>query len=145
VTQRAAAVSPGTGDYAVEVTLTDAADLPTGLVAQVTLRPSAAASRTGDTRVLVPLESLVDADADSAAVFVVRPGGTTVSRRAIKLTDVAEALQTAQVPVVSGLDGTETIVVAGVARLVDGSTVRVVTTTAPRVAADSAPRWKAVP
>jgi RND family efflux transporter MFP subunit len=145
VTQRAATVSLGTGDFALEVTLTDASDLPTGLVAQVTLRPSAAASSTGDARILVPIESLVDADADSAAVFVVRPGGTTVARRAVKLTDVAEALQTAQVPVVSGLDGTETVVTAGVSRLLDGSTVRVVTTTAQRTATDAAPQWKVAP
>jgi len=76
---------------------------------------------------------------------VLRPGGTSVTRRAVKLTDVAEALQTAQVPVLSGLDGTETVVTAGVSRLVDGSAVRVVTTAAQRTAADAAPQWKAAP
>ncbi len=145
VTQRAAAVSPGTGDYALEVTLADAPDLPTGLVAHVTLRSQATPGTGSGARVLVPLDALVDADADSAAVFVLRPGGTSVMRRAVKLTDVAEALQTAQVPVVSGLDGSETVVTAGVSRLVDGSAVRVVTTAAQRTAVDAAPQWKAAP
>jgi multidrug efflux system membrane fusion protein len=144
VTQRAAAVSQGTGDYAVEVTLRDAEDLPTGLVAQVTLRPAVTRS-TAAARVLVPIDALVDADADSAAVFVLRAGGTSVSRRVVKLTDVAEALQTAQVPVASGLDGSESVVIAGVSRLVDGATVRVVTTAATRTAAGAAPQWKAAP
>jgi RND family efflux transporter MFP subunit len=146
VTQRAAAVSQGTGDYAVEVTLSDAQDLPTGLVAQVTLRPSASTPATAAAnRVLVPLDALVDADADSAAVFVLRAGGTTVSRRTVRLADVAEALQTAQVPVVSGLDGSESVVIAGTTRLVDGTTVRVVTADAPRTTSAAAPQWKVAP
>jgi hypothetical protein len=95
--------------------------------------------------VLVPLDALVDADADSAAVFVLRAGGTTVSRRTVRLADVAEALQTAQVPVVSGLDGSESVVIAGTTRLVDGTTVRVVTADAPRTTSAAAPQWKVAP
>jgi RND family efflux transporter MFP subunit len=144
VTQRAAAVSQGTGDYAVEVTLRDAEDLPTGLVAQVTLRPQATRS-TAAARIMVPIDALIDADADSAAVFILRAGGTSVARRVVKLTDVAEALQTARVPVASGLDGTESVVIAGVSRLVDGAAVRVVTTAATRTAGSAAPQWKTAP
>ncbi len=146
VTQRAAAATPGSGDYALEVTLGEAANaLPTGLVAHVALKRARADNVAIRNRTLVPLDALVDADADSAAVFVLRADGKSVSRRPLKLTDVAESLQTAQVPVVSGLDGTEKVVVAGMSRLVDGTSVRVVTTVAQRAAADAAPTWKAAP
>lgn len=145
VTQRAAAATTGSGDYGVEVTLSDAANaLPTGLVARVQLHAPGGltAARTG--RVLVPLDALVDADADSAAVFVLRPDGNSVSRRPLKLSDVAEALRTAEVPVVSGLTGTETVVTVGMSRLIDGSRVRVITTPEQRTTSD-APRTKVVP
>lgn len=147
VTQRAATATSGSGDYAVEVTLPESANaLPTGLVAHVTLQPtteSVAAASTS--RVLVPLDALVDADGDSAAVFVLHANGNSVSRRALKLTDVAEALHTAQVSVVRGLNGTEKVVIAGMSRLVDGTKVRVITTPAQRAESDAAPTWKAAP
>jgi RND family efflux transporter MFP subunit len=137
VTQRAAASSAGSGDYALEVTLSDAAGtLPSGLVARVTVFPRSTAA-TVSSRIFVPLDALVDADADSAAVFVLRADGNSVSRRQLKLTDVAESLQTAVVPVVSGLDGSERIVIAGMSRLIDGSRVRVITTPTQRAASDA--------
>lgn len=146
VTQRAAAATSGSGDYAIEVTLGEAANtLPTGLVAHVALQPARTAALTTRQRTLVPLDALVDADADSAAVFVLRADGKSVSRRPLKLSDVAESLQTALVPVVSGLTGTEKVVTAGMSRLVDGSSVRVITTAAQRTASDAAPTWKAAP
>ncbi len=145
VTQRAAAASAGSGDYAVEVTLPPSAStLPSGLVARVALTPAGTSTRS-DARVMVPIDALVDADADSAAVFVLNADRNTVSRRQIRLADVTEALQTAQVQVVSGLDGRETVVTSGVTRLVDGTRVTVVTTPAVRAAADAAPSWKAAP
>lgn len=145
VTQRAVSATAGTGDYGVEVTLTDAGNaLPSGLVARVELhaRGQQAASQVG--RVLVPLDALVDADADSAAVFVLRPDRSSVSRRPIRLSDVAEALRTAEVTVVSGLTGTETVVTVGMSRLIDGSRVRVITTPDQRSTTD-APRARIVP
>ena len=146
VTQRAAAATSGTGDYVIEVTLTEAVStLPSGLVARVSLQPARNVALTG-ARVLVPLDALVDADADSAAVFVLRADGHTVSRRTIRLSDVTEALHTAQAPVVSGLDGNEIVVTAGMSRLLDGSRVRVITGAPPRTAVtDAAPQWRAVP
>jgi membrane fusion protein, multidrug efflux system len=143
VTQRAAVATQGTGDYAIEVALNDADALPSGLVARVTLRPHD--RRTASTPVLVPLDALVDADADSAAVFVLAPDRARVSRRPIRLTDVAEALQSAQVPVTSGLTGSETVVTAGASRLLDGTRVRVITTPGQRAAADAAPRATVLP
>ncbi len=143
VTQRAAASSAGSGDYALEVTLPEAAGaLPSGLVARVTVFPRATQSIARPSRIFVPLDALVDADADSAAVFVLRADGNSVSRRPLKLTDVVEALQTATVPIVSGLNGTEYVVTAGMSRLVDGSRVKVITTTAQRVSSDAAPKWR---
>ena len=61
----------------------------------------------------------------AAGRFVLRPDARTVQRRTVRLTDVAEALNTAQVPVIAGLDGSETVIVAGMSRLVDGSRVTV--------------------
>ncbi|MBC7843429.1 MAG: efflux RND transporter periplasmic adaptor subunit [Gemmatimonadaceae bacterium] len=147
VTQRAATATSGSGDYAVEVTLPHSANsLPTGLVARVTLRTAGdAVASAAASRVLVPLDALVDADGDSAAVFVLHADGRSVSRRALRLTDVAEALHTAQVPVVRGLDGTEKVVTAGMSRLVDGTKVRVITTPTQRAESDAAPTWKAAP
>ncbi len=147
VTQRSATATSGSGDYAVEVTLPQSANaLPTGLVAHVTLRVgNAAIASAATSRVLVPLDALVDADGDSAAVFVLHADGNSVSRRALKLTDVAEALHTAQVPVVRGLNGTEKVVTAGMSRLLDGTKVRVITTPAQRAESDAAPTWKAAP
>jgi len=140
VTQRAAASSVGSGDYALEVTLTDAAGtLPSGLVARVTVFPRTRSTAVSS-RVFVPLDALVDADADSAAVFVLRADGNSVARRTLKLTDVAEALQTAVVPIVSGLSGSEQVVTAGMSRLVDGSRVKVITTPTQRAASDAAPK-----
>ena len=145
VTQRAAAATAGTGDYGIEITLTEAAnELPTGLVAQVRLRPSPRPHPAG-AGVQVPLAALVDADGDSAAVFVLRPGSGAVSRRAVKLTDVTEALQTARVTVVAGLDGSETVVTAGMSRLLDGTKVRVITSTTGPAVADASPQWKLAP
>jgi membrane fusion protein, multidrug efflux system len=145
VTQRAAAATSGSGDYAMEVTLgAPAAALPTGLVARVELHTRGAALGAAPARVTVPLDALVDADADSAAVFVLDSTGSRVSRRPIKLTDVAEALRTAEVPVVSGVSGTETVVTVGASRLVDGSRVRVITTAEQRSQTD-APRSRVVP
>lgn len=142
VTQRAAISTAGSGDYAVEVTLFTASTLPSGLVARVALHPQRAPTTAVAGRVMVPLDALVDADADSAAVFVLHASGTSVSRRPLKLTDVFEALRTADVPIVSGLTGTETVVTAGMARLLDGTKVRVITTAAQRTASDAAPSRK---
>ncbi len=146
VTQRAAAATAGSGDYGVQITLADAANaLPSGLVARVVLRPHGAAASGTTQRVTVPLDALVDADADSAAVFVIRADGNSVARRTVKLTDVAGALLTAQVPVVSGLDGSERVVVAGMSRLIDGTRVRIVAEKIALARADSAPVWRAAP
>ncbi len=143
VTQRAAAATAGSGDYAIEFTLAESAStLPSGLVAHVTIHPHAETAPSRTARVMVPLDALVDADADSAAVFVLRDNGSSVSRRTVKLADVAEALRTAQVQVLTGLDGSEQVVIAGMTRLVDGSAVRVITTPAARLAADAAPQWR---
>jgi membrane fusion protein, multidrug efflux system len=143
VTLRAAAATPGSGDYGVQVTLGPAANaLPTGLVARVTLYPNATTVRAAAGRVLVPLDALVDADGDSAAVFVLRPDGQTVSRRPLRMTDVAGALTTSWVPVVSGLDGTERVVVAGMNRLIDGTRVQLVANAPPAAVPSDTPAWK---
>ena len=145
VTQRAAQATSGSGAFGIELTLRDAATtLPSGLVARVQLQ-LAPHTTGGAPRVTVPLDALVDADADSAAVFVLGSDGRTVSRRIVFLTDVAEALTSAQVPIVRGLQGGETIVTAGMSRLVHGTVVRVVSSAVLRDIAEAMPQWKAQP
>jgi membrane fusion protein, multidrug efflux system len=147
VSERAGAASPGTGDYAAEITLSSANNtLPTGLVARVTLTPQVGGTLAATLRggVRVPLDALVDADADSAAVFVLSANRQTVSRRAIRLADVAEAFRSGLIPVTEGLDGTETVVVAGTARLLDGTRVSIVQPAAGS-AQEPSPTWTKAP
>lgn len=63
-----------TGTYAVEVTMNDAATLPSGLVGQLRIRPRAAGRVA-----LVPVDALLEADADSATVFELATGNEPVA------------------------------------------------------------------
>ncbi|MCU0627693.1 MAG: efflux RND transporter periplasmic adaptor subunit, partial [Gemmatimonadaceae bacterium] len=142
VQRRGAKAAAGAGSYEVEIALgADAAALPSGLVAQVTIVPARGASAS-IARPLVPIEALVDADGDSAAVFVVKGDGRSVERRAVRLTDVAEALHDAMLPVTAGVRAGERVVVGNTARLVDGARITIAT---PGAAQDDAPTWRTVP
>ena len=143
VARRGAAADAGSGSYEVEVTLgADAATLPSGLVARLRVVPGAAPA-TATTRPLVPVEALVDADGDSAAVFVLAGDARTVERRMVTLADVAESLRGAALPVVRGVRAGERVVTGNAHRLVAGARVFV----APPLAAApaDAPAWRTTP
>jgi membrane fusion protein, multidrug efflux system len=130
VTRRAAAATQGTGSYQLEITLgRDAAALPSGLVGTVTVWLRSTARASASPGITVPTDALVDADADSGAVFVLADDARTVRRVPVRLGDIATTLAEGTVPVRDGLTGAERVVTAGTSRLVNGSRVRVVTAT----------------
>lgn len=115
VLEVAAAATPRTGTYTVELALPGAADLPTGLVGRVTIQVD------GSTRAwLVPVEALVDADERRATVFVLAEGGR-VSRREVTV-GFLDGLRAA---VTAGLEGATQVVTDGAPYLDDGDAVRV--------------------
>jgi RND family efflux transporter MFP subunit len=115
-----AAPEPMTGAYPVEISLAEAdVSLASGLVAQVAIAPRP--RRGVAEQYAVPADAIVEADGDSAAVFVLAPDGTA-RRRVVRLA----GLNDTQVLVGSGLRTGEKVVVAGGAFITDGARVRVV-------------------
>ncbi|MHB1328489.1 MAG: efflux RND transporter periplasmic adaptor subunit [Gemmatimonadales bacterium] len=113
VTERAAAPTPGTGTYAVEIAVDGVADLPRGLAGSVTI-----ARRVGDTVRVVPIAAIVEANRERGVVFVLN--GTTAERR-----DVTIAfLSGSRVAITGRLDGVSRVVTEGAAYLSHGETVR---------------------
>lgn len=81
VTQRAAAASPGSGTYDVELSLDGSAtSLSSGLIGRAEIRTRSDASEPA-----LPLEALVEADGDSAFVFVVAPNSAKATRRQVHI------------------------------------------------------------
>src|SRR3989442_15686202 len=78
VTEIAAAADQMTGTYRVEVAVSGAAGLASGLVGQVEIRPRAARPVA-----LVPVEAVLEADGSHAIVFALSAGGRRAVRRAV--------------------------------------------------------------
>jgi multidrug efflux system membrane fusion protein len=116
VTQIAAAADPGTGTYAVEVTLRDAGALTAGLVGQVEIRPGRGAPTT-----LVPIEAVLEAEGTEATVYALSADGARARRRRVTVAFIAGS----QVAVARGLDGVHMVLTDGAAYLDDGAAVRV--------------------
>lgn len=113
VTQRAAAASLGSGTYDVELSLDQgAASLASGLIGQAEIR-----TRRGASEPAVPLEALVEADGDSAFVFVVAPYATKATRRQVHIGRILGAM----VSISRGLVEGELVVVRGAAYIDDTS------------------------
>jgi multidrug efflux system membrane fusion protein len=114
VSEIAGTASPGTGTFAVELTLDEApAGLPAGLTAKVEIaRVEAAAS--------VPLSALVDGEGRSAAVFVL--DGKHARRVPVALSFLAGD----RAVLASGLEHAEAVIDQGAAQLADGALVQVV-------------------
>ncbi len=116
VSEIGAAADPATGTYRVEIALPGAAELASGLVGAVEIRPRAVGALP-----VVPVESVLEADGGSAVVYVLAPGGRRVERRA-----VAIAFQAGErVAVRSGLEGATAVVTDGAGRLSPGDRVEV--------------------
>lgn len=113
VIERAAAPSPVTGTYAVEVAVDGVTDLPRGLAGTVTI-----ARRVGDTVRVVPIAAIVEANRERGVVYAVN--GTIAERRDITIA----FLSGNRVAIAGGLDGVSKVVTEGAAYLNNGETVR---------------------
>lgn len=128
VTQRASAASPQSGTYDVEVTLERRAEqLASGLVGRAEIR-----TRGAGLQPMVPLEALVEADGDSALLFVVAEGADRGTRRRVRVGPVVGD----QVVIASGVRAGEQVVVRGAAFLDDSTRL---TVRHPAAAAQGAP------
>ena len=116
VSQIAAAADPGTGTYAVEVSLHNASDLTAGLVGQVEIRP-----RRGTPTMLVPIEAILEADGADATVYALSADGTHAERRRVTVAFIDGN----RVAVARGLEGVSTVLTEGAAYVDEGSVVRV--------------------
>lgn len=107
---------PMTGAYEAEIALEGAGALPSGLVGTAMILP--ATGRAGAAVPMLPVEALVEADGDSAAVFIVE--GDVARRRSVRIGELVDG----HVRIRAGLTGGEPVVVAGGAYLADGRRVR---------------------
>lgn len=123
VTEIAAAADAGTGTYGVEVAI-DATgrSLATGLVGAVQIVPA-----TDATLLTVPITALVEADGDSASVFVLGGNGRTVRRQQVRVAFVRDG----RVALRAGVAAGARVVVDGASYLQDGAAVRLLTDVAP--------------
>lgn len=121
VTRLAPAPTAGAGTYQAEVTVAAPVSWPNdgvvaGLVAQVVIRPS---RTTAGTR--IPLAALLEADGDSATVFVIDPATGRAARRVVRIA----ALAGDRAVIRSGLEGIREVVSDGAAFLSPGAAVAV--------------------
>ena len=116
VSEIAAAASPGTGTYPVEIALRGAGTLPNGLVGRVEISPA-----TAHTLSLVPIEAIVEADGERGMVYVLARDARSAERRDVTIgfTDGR------RVGITTGLRGARAVVTDGAAYLNDGDPVRV--------------------
>lgn len=116
VTEIAAAPTPGTGTYAVQISLPDATGLATGLVGRAEVAASAAEAVT-----IVPVEAVVEADGDRAVVYILG-ADRKATRREVEVAFVDGS----RLGVRGALAGASTVITEGAAYLNDGDAVRVV-------------------
>lgn len=114
------AADPRTGTYAVEVSLDDADALPSGLVGQVRIRPRARAVAT-----TVPVDALLEADEDSATVFVVQPDAAGTRRATPRRVRVRQL--EGDHATIDGLPAGTPVVAKGAPYVTAGAPLRVVT------------------
>lgn len=107
-----------TGAFEIEVEVTDADGLRSGMVAAVEIAAVAGAST--ESALIVPALSLLDARADQGVVFVVDAEGVA-RRRPVRTAGVTES----GVLIVDGLTAGERVVSAGAAYVRDGEPVRI--------------------
>lgn len=117
VSQIAAAASPMTGTFDVEIAIDpgDAA-LLSGMHARIEITPS-----SPDTVFFVPIDAFVEGDGDAGIVFAVAPGTDRARRLPVRMA----FLRGGEIALREGLDATVRVVTDGVAHLRDGARVRV--------------------
>jgi membrane fusion protein, multidrug efflux system len=115
ISEIAAAADPMTGTYAIEVSITNAPALASGLVGRVEIQPAA-----GKPATLIPIEAVLEADGAQATVYTISPDRPVAERRRITIAFMAQD----RVAVAGGLDGVSRVVTEGAAYLRDGVAVR---------------------
>ena len=117
VTQIAAAASPATGTFDVEIGLsaTDAT-LLSGMHARVSIAPS-----QRETVFFVPIDAVLEGDRDTGSVYVLDTAGANVRRVPVRVAFIRGG----EVALRDGLDGVSRVVTDGVAYLRDGARVHV--------------------
>ena len=114
----AAAATPGAGTYEAELAVNPARrTIASGLIGSAEI-----ATRAVSAFAFVPSGAVLEADGDSATVYVLSTDGVRVERRRTRVA----FLDGARVAVAGGLRGGERVVVEGATRVVDGARVRVV-------------------
>ena len=114
----AASATVGSGTYEAELALAPSARaLASGLIGSAEIDTKAAG-----TYAFVAVGALLEADADSATVFVLTADGARVERRRAQVA----FLDGAQVALSGGVKAGDRVVIEGATRLVDGARVRVV-------------------
>lgn len=117
VTQRAAAASPGSGAWAVEVTLGEPVPVASGLIGRVEIVP-----RRGGVARLIPLAALLEGEEDSAVVYTVARDSAGVPRARRRVVSVG-MLTGDHAAITAGLTGVDSVVTAGAAYLGEGTPV----------------------
>lgn len=114
------AADPRTGTYSVEISLTGAEALPSGLVgnARIAVRGTAVAST-------IPVDALLEADQDSATVFLPAPQADGSLRAVAKRVHVAQLV--GDRATVDGLSPGTRVVAKGASYATDGAVLRVMT------------------
>ncbi len=114
----AAAATPGAGTYEAELSVTPGKrEIASGLIGSAEIQVRAAGRFA-----FVPVGAMLEADADSATVFVLSADGAKAERRRARVA----FLDGAQVALSGGVKENERVIVEGASRLVDGTPVRVV-------------------
>lgn len=123
VSQIAAAASPATGTFDVEIALPDpTAPLLSGMHARVEIEPS-----VRETVYFVPIDAFLEGDGDAGAVYVIDETSTAVRRVPVRVA----FLRGGEIALREGVDDVARVVTDGAAYLRDGARVRVL---APEVA-----------
>ena len=118
VRQIAAAATPGTGTYAVEIALDSSAGVASGMVGHAEIAVAARARVP-----VVPVEALLEADGDRAAVYTLGDDG--LARRVPVRVAWVRGDRVALRDVEGGLAGVRAVVTDGAAYLEDGARARV--------------------
>ena len=114
----AAGATAGTGTYEAELLVEPAGhSLSSGLIGEAEIR-----ARASGLYAWVPVTALLEADGDSASVFVLAADTRTAARRRVRVGFLDGEL----VAVTSGLEAADRVVTAGNTRILDGGNVRVV-------------------
>jgi multidrug efflux system membrane fusion protein len=117
VSQIASASSPTSGTYDVEIALdAKAARLASGLIGRAEI-----AARGSAEYPVVPIDALLEAEGDSAIVYVLAPAGDRAVRRRVRIAQLDGAL----VAIASGVSSGDQVIVRGGAYVDDGTRVKV--------------------